>query len=72
MILKEVTETRNAESFKVNEANKQKVIDAGSIVRQLTAEQREAWVKALKPVWEKFEKDVGADLIEAAVAGNSG
>jgi C4-dicarboxylate-binding protein DctP len=72
MILKEVTETRNGESFKVNEANKQKIIDAGSTVRQLTAEQREAWVKALKPVWKKFEKDVGADVIEAAVAGNSG
>jgi C4-dicarboxylate-binding protein DctP len=72
MILKEVTETRNGESFKVNEENKQKIIDAGSTVRQLTAEQREAWVKALKPVWKMFEKDVGADVIEAAVAGNSG
>jgi len=71
-ILKEVTETRNGESFKVNEANKQKIIDAGSTVRQLNAEQREAWVNALKPVWKKFEKDVGADVIEAAVAGNSG
>jgi C4-dicarboxylate-binding protein DctP len=72
MILKEVTETRNAESFQVNEANKQKIIDAGSTVRQLTAEQREAWVKALKPVWKMFEKDVGADMLATAVAGNSG
>jgi C4-dicarboxylate-binding protein DctP len=72
MILEEVTATRNRESFNVNEANKQKIIDAGSTVRQLTAEQREAWVKALKPVWTKFEKDVGADALAAAVAANNG
>lgn len=27
-------------------------------------------VDALKPVWQKFEKDIGADLIEAALAAN--
>ena len=69
-ILKEVTEVRNAESSKVNEANKQNVIAAGGVVRTLTAEQRGAWVTALKPVWEKFEKDIGSDMIEAALASN--
>ncbi len=71
-ILNEVTEARNGESFKVNEANKQKIVDSGSTVRQLTDEQRAAWVNALKPVWKKFEKDIGADVIEAAVAANNG
>ncbi len=71
-ILKEVTETRNAESTAVNEANKQKIIAAGTEVRTLTKEQRQAWVDALKPVWAKFEKDIGADLIEAAQAANTG
>ncbi len=71
-ILKEVTAARNAESFKVNQANKQKVIEAGSTVRTLTAEQRAAWVKVLKPVWAKFEKDIGADVINAAQASNKG
>ena len=69
-ILKEVTATRNAESTAVNEANKQKIIEAGGVVRTLTAEQRGAWVDALKPVWEKFEGDIGADLIKAAQAAN--
>ena len=69
-ILKEVTETRNAESSKVNEANKQNIIKAGGVVRQLNAQQREAWVEALKPVWKKFEKDVGKDLLKAAQASN--
>ena len=65
-ILKEVTETRNSESSVVNETNKQNIIKAGGVVRQLTPEQREEWVTALKPVWKKFEKDIGRDLIEAA------
>ncbi|MEK6214480.1 MAG: TRAP transporter substrate-binding protein DctP, partial [Vibrio fluvialis] len=70
-ILKEVTETRNAESNKVEEQNKQYVIEAGGVVRELTPEQRQLWVDALKPVWKKFEKDIGSDLIEAALASNN-
>jgi C4-dicarboxylate-binding protein DctP len=69
-ILKEVTEDRNAESTKVNEQNKQNVIAAGSVVRTLTPEQRQAWVEAMKPVWKKFEKDIGADLMEDALKSN--
>ena len=69
-ILKEVTQTRNGESTAVNEANKRKIIEAGGVVRTLTAGQRKAWVDALKPVWKKFEGDIGADLIKAAQAAN--
>ncbi len=65
-IMKEVTETRNGEAFAVNEAAKQSIIDAGGVVRQLTPEQRQAWVDAMKPVWAKFEADVGAENIAAA------
>ncbi len=71
-ILKEVTETRNAESTRVNNKNKQAIIDAGGVVRALTPEQRQAWVEAMKPVWKKFEKDIGADLMEAALSANQG
>ncbi|MDC0611831.1 TRAP transporter substrate-binding protein [Vibrio sp.] len=69
-IIAEVTEERNAESMKVNLANKQNIIDAGGTIRTLTPEQREEWVTALKPVWQKFEKDIGSDLIDAALASN--
>lgn len=71
-ILKEVTETRNAESTAVNEANKQKIIESGGVVRTLDAAQRKAWVDALKPVWAKFEGDIGQDLIDAAQSYNKG
>ena len=69
-ILKGVTNERNDESTKVNNANKKNVMDAGGVVRTLTKEQRQEWVTAMKPVWKKFEKDIGADLMEAALKAN--
>ena len=59
-------------STKVNEDNKQSIIAAGGVVRTLTPEQRQAWVEAMKPVWKKFEGDIGADLMEAALKANKG
>jgi len=71
-ILGEVTETRNAESFRVNQEARQSVIDAGGVVRELTPEQRQAWVDVMKPVWEQFADDVGQENIDAAQAINEG
>jgi C4-dicarboxylate-binding protein DctP len=71
-IVGEVTQTRNAESAQVNQEAKQAIIDAGGEVRQLTPEQRAAWVEAMNPVWEQFESDVGEENLEAAVSSNSG
>ena len=70
-ILAEVTETRNKESTSVNNEAKQSIIDAGGVVRQLTPEQREAWVEVMKPVWEQFKDDVGQENIDAAQAINA-
>ncbi len=69
-ILREVTAVRNGESTNVNNTNKENIITAGGTVRTLTAEQREAWVNAMKPVWKKFEKDIGNDLMAAALEAN--
>jgi len=69
-ILKEVTVMRNKESFNVNEANKAKIIAAGGTVRTLDAAKRAEWVAALKPVWAKFEGDIGKDMIAAAQSHN--
>ena len=70
-ILKEVTESRNAESTKVNEENKELIIKAGGTVRELTDEQRQKWVDAMKPVWDKFTGDIGEELMQAAQAANN-
>ncbi len=70
-IVDEVTETRNAEATRVNEEAKAAIVAAGGIVRSLTSEQRGKWIEAMKPVWAKFEGDIGADLISAAQSANA-
>ncbi|HAV03867.1 MAG TPA: C4-dicarboxylate ABC transporter, partial [Pseudomonas sp.] len=37
---------------------------------ELTPEQRAMWREAMKPVWKKFESEIGVELIEAAQAAN--
>lgn len=69
-ILREVTALRNGESTNVNNTNKENIINAGGTVRALTPEQRQDWVNAMKPVWKKFEKDIGRDLMDAALKAN--
>jgi C4-dicarboxylate-binding protein DctP len=69
-ILAEVTATRNKEAFAVNEAAKQSIVDAGGVIRELTPEQRQEWVDAMKPVWTEFSGDVGQENIDAAQAIN--
>jgi len=69
-ILKEVTIARNTESAKVNEENKQKIIESGGVVNTLNEAQRLEWINAMKPVWAKFEADIGEDLMNAATRAN--
>ncbi|GGF74663.1 C4-dicarboxylate ABC transporter [Terasakiella brassicae] len=42
-----------------------------STVIDLTDAERQQWVEAMKPVWAKFEGDVGKDLLDAAIAANN-
>ena len=55
----------------MNAEAKQAIIDAGGVVRSLTAEQRQAWVDAMKPVWAQFIGDVGQENVDAAQAINA-
>ncbi len=70
-IVEEVTATSNGLVAAKEGKNRQNIIDAGATIRELTPEQRKAWVDAMKPVWDKFEGDIGKDLIDAAVASNT-
>ena len=70
-ILAEVTETRNRESYNVNQKNRQAILDAGGTIRTLSNAERQAWVDAMKPVWEQFREDVGQANIDAAQAINA-
>ena len=70
-ILNEVTTERNAAVGEVDAEARQAVLDAGGEIRELTEEQRQVWVDAMKPVWEQFTDDVGQENIDAAQAINN-
>ncbi|MBD1549078.1 DctP family TRAP transporter solute-binding subunit [Roseibium aggregatum] len=69
-IVNEVTLAANAKVAEKEAMNRQRILDAGTTIRVLTPEQRKVWVETMKPVWTKFEGDIGTDLIEAAQASN--
>lgn len=71
-ILDEVTTEVNNQARAINDHDRQAIIDAGtSEIIELTPEQREEWRNALRPVWKKFEGQIGADLIKSAENANS-
>lgn len=71
-ILHEVTAERNKQSYELNQAYKAKILadPNNNKIVQLNAEQRQAWKDAMKPVWAKFEGDIGKDMMDAAQAAN--
>ncbi|NQD80599.1 C4-dicarboxylate TRAP substrate-binding protein DctP [Pseudomonas seleniipraecipitans] len=70
-ILAEVTVEVNKQAGELNQKDKQRILDAGTTeIVTLTPEQREEWREAMRPVWKKFEGEIGADLIKAAEASN--
>ncbi|WP_339490795.1 TRAP transporter substrate-binding protein [Pseudomonas sp. EL_65y_Pfl2_R95] len=71
-IMAEVTVAVNKEAEDLNQKAKQKIIDSGTTeIITLTPEERAKWREAMKPVWKKFEPQIGADLIKAAEASNT-
>lgn len=69
-IMDEVTQERNAAVNEVDAEARQLILDNGGVIRELTEEQRQAWVDKMKPVWEQFVDNVGQENIDAAQAIN--
>ncbi|WP_271411652.1 C4-dicarboxylate TRAP substrate-binding protein DctP [Pseudomonas sp. Q1-7] len=70
-ITAEVTSEVNKQAEALNQADKQRIIEAKtSEIIELTPEQRNDWREAMKPVWKKFEGEIGPDLIKAAETAN--
>ncbi|AQS52145.1 MAG TPA: TRAP transporter substrate-binding protein [Paenalcaligenes hominis] len=70
-VMDEVTVEVNKHAAELNERDKQSIIDSGTTeVLYLTPEQREKWRDAMRPVWKKFEDEIGAERIKAAEAAN--
>lgn len=70
-VMEEVTIQVNKQAAALNERDKQSIIDSGTTeVLYLTPEQRESWREAMRPVWKKFEGEIGAERIKAAEEAN--
>jgi C4-dicarboxylate-binding protein DctP len=69
-ILDEVTVERNEAVGQVDLEARQAILDAGGVIRELTPEQRQAWVDVMLPVWAQFAEEVGQENIDAAQAIN--
>jgi len=70
--MEEATKYANDEAAKLNERDRKLIEDAKKAkVQTLSKEDVAAWREAMKPVWQKFEGDIGKDLIEAAQKANN-
>lgn len=72
-IMAEVSVEVNRQADDLNRMAKQDIAKAGTTeIIELTPQQRAEWREAMRPVWQKFEKDIGAELIQAAEKSNQG
>jgi C4-dicarboxylate-binding protein DctP len=71
-IFAEVTAEANANSDQLNQEARDQILASGEEIRELTPEQRQKWVDAMKPVWEEFAEQIGQDNLDAAMAANTG
>ncbi|MQT65464.1 DctP family TRAP transporter solute-binding subunit [Pseudomonas sp. FSL R10-0056] len=70
-VMAEVTVEVNKQAEALNQASRQRIADSGnSEIIILTPEQRDLWREAMRPVWKKFESDIGPDVIAAAEQAN--
>ncbi|EZH82317.1 C4-dicarboxylate ABC transporter [Ectopseudomonas composti] len=72
-IMAEVSVEVNKQADDLNRTAKQDIAKAGTTeIIELTPQQRAEWREAMRPVWKKFEKEIGAELIQAAEKSNQG
>lgn len=68
----EATQYANDMAAELNARDRQLIVDTGKAnVQELSKEDVAAWRTAMEPVWQKFESDIGKDLIEAAKQSNN-
>ena len=70
-VMQEVSVEVNRQADELNQKAKRTIAESGKTeIIRLTPEQRGEWREAMRPVWKKFEGEIGADLIKAAEAAN--
>jgi len=71
-IIAEVSAEVNTNSGALNQQDREKILAAGtSEIVQLGEEDLEAWRRIMKPVWDEFSDEIGADILAATPAGQN-
>ncbi len=66
-IMAEVTQKVNASAQALNQAHRNQLVASGGIaITTLAPEEMAAWREAMRPVWKRFEPDVGSSVLRAA------
>jgi len=72
-VMAEVSVEVNKQADELNRTAKEDIAKAGTTeIIELTPQQRAQWREAMRPVWKKFESEIGAELIQAAEKSNQG
>jgi C4-dicarboxylate-binding protein DctP len=70
-ILAELTVEVNQKATALEKEDRQKIVDAKRAeVIKLTDAELGKWRDIMKPVWKKFEKEIGEEVINAAIEAN--
>lgn len=68
-VLSEVTDWGNSRAEAINLEDRQRIAESGrSEITVLTPEQLAEWQQVMQPVWERFRPQIGAELVDAALA----
>jgi C4-dicarboxylate-binding protein DctP len=69
-IVAEVTAEVNAGAQAINQEHRDRVLATGkSALVELNQDDLENWRALMRPVWDQFADEIGADVMQAAVAG---
>ncbi|MYL35255.1 DctP family TRAP transporter solute-binding subunit [Pontibacillus yanchengensis] len=65
--LNETTKWVRENGKRLNDENLKKIKEDGTLkeIHKLTEEEKQAWIKAMDPVYKEFEEEIGKDLIDA-------
>jgi C4-dicarboxylate-binding protein DctP len=67
----EATEYSNKLAFDINDRDRMLILEAGKAKIQIIGEEDlSVWRKAMAPVWQEYEPDIGKSLIDAALQAN--
>ncbi|NIN35368.1 MAG: hypothetical protein GTO60_09875 [Gammaproteobacteria bacterium] len=58
-------------AYDINERDRSLIVEAGKArIQPISPDELAAWRKAMAPVWQEYEPDIGKSLIDAALQAN--